>query len=241
MNPVAARQQAGVDANEPVLIAARRAAPLALRRDSGLDTIRLASAEDTLRPERLGLKSVEDASLERMRGGLRVNGLNLSIGLQIKTLVEGQIALVSQLWMTDSGRWIASRTHTEHLPSNPAASSSSVAAASSPVVVSVGTVPVDGVAAAPPAGAAAGATNAHGVGTGNFEAIAGDPQTTQIIHRLVGNDITSVIANRVDNRRIDQSMTVNVGVNNLHQFSARFASITRLNRFGRDMARLSIR
>jgi hypothetical protein len=68
---------------------------------------RPAIVADRLMPERLAMASVGDTVLAGKRGGVRVNGLDLSIGLQVETVVEGRFRLSSGFAMNDAGRWVA--------------------------------------------------------------------------------------------------------------------------------------
>jgi hypothetical protein len=199
-----------------------------------------ASLGERLEPERLELAALDDAALERARGGLRVNGLDLSIGLQLQTMLDGLMQLTSHLTMTDTGQWIATASRATTSPAAVAAAPGAAGASG----VSIRVVEAGGTGAAPeasrpPLPAAAGA--ARGVGTGEFRATLGDPATTHIVHQLMANSISSVITNRVDGARVDHTVQLNVGINNLAQFSARIATATRVNRLSRDISRFSVR
>jgi hypothetical protein len=76
--------------------------------------------------ERLDGRRVADAGLAEIRGGMRVNGLDLSFGMEIRTAAAGRFEVVSELTMNDSGRLIALGSHATPLqgaPSPPLTSS----------------------------------------------------------------------------------------------------------------------
>lgn len=70
-----------------------------------------------------------------------------------------------------------------------------------------------------------------GLGTANFKATLGDPNTTQIVQQLTGANITTMVSNRVNGIDVNQTATLNITASNLAQLSNRFLAQAFLNRF----------
>jgi hypothetical protein len=222
---------------------------------------RQAPPHPTIKMTALAEARVDSAQLGDMRGGLMVNGFDLNVGYVMDTVAGGQ-KLTTVFNLNNNGALTAVGTQSQVLP--PQAPMVVAAAPPTPpaVVAPVGptqpapatvtaptTVGVFGgttvtVAAPTPPGqptapAPAAATPplaVQGLGTSDFKATLGTPDTTQIVQQLTGGSPSTVISNRLDGITINQTSTLNVTINNLTQLSTRFLAMPFVNTLNRELA-----
>lgn len=152
-----------------------------------------ARADDDNPFEELAAVSSDD--LQDMRGGLQVGGLNLDIGANLRTYVDGRPALESVIRYTDVG------TQIEHRPG-------SAGGASIPLVLnSAGNVTLG----------LRGVNPARFNGTGGVQ-INDARGNIVAMHDASSGRITSVIINQSNGRDIRQELAIDVTVHNFAQF-----------------------
>jgi len=218
-------------------------------------------APPTIKMTELADARIDSTELGDMRGGLMVNGFDLNVGYVMDTVAGGQ-KLTTVFNLNNNGALTAVGTQSQVLP--PQAPMVIAAAPPTPpaVVAPVGptqpapatvtaptTVGVFGgttvtVAAPTPPGqptapAPAAATPplaVQGLGTSDFKATLGTPDTTQIVQQLTGGSPSTVISNRLDGITINQTSTLNVTINNLTQLSTRFLAMPFVNTLNRELA-----
>lgn len=148
------------------------------------------------------LPVISRSELAEMRGGLTLGGLKMEFGANVRTFIDGVLALETGVRFTDSGAAIQQGT---------SGGSSSGLAGSSSVIVGGG------------AGAALRDVLPSNV---DLSALAGasgvvinDSQgSTTALHQVTRDQIVSVLVNTAHNRRIRQELDVIVNVPNFKQF-----------------------
>lgn len=143
------------------------------------------------------LAAVSSDELQDMRGGLQVGGLNLDIGANLRTYVDGRLALESVIRYTDVG------TQIEHRPGSAGGADASI-----PLVLnSAGNVTLGLRGVDPARFKGAGGVQINDA-RGNIVAM----------HDASSGRITSVIINQSNGRDIRQELAIDVTVHNFAQF-----------------------
>nr|WP_089218970.1 hypothetical protein [Sphingomonas laterariae] len=196
-----------------------------------------------------GHRTVPDDDLEDVRGGFDLpNGMAISVGIEITTLVNGALALRTAL-MPESGA-------TPSVYVGDTTSPAAVSGASGGVTVqtpSGGIVRInDGSASSPISSAdqtpVTLVANGPGVATpwGDVQLVQTDRGSTvtlagnslQLQH-MIGSITGSAVANTADNRAIDTIVTVNVDLHNASMLAGN--ALLRLESFAVDAASRIIR
>jgi len=185
------------------------------------------------------LPAVSAEELQAMRGGFDFGGLEFEFGAQLRTFVDGRLALESLISYTAAG------VSTEHLPvdltnlpvTSPRGADSSdrgaPAPASAPVTGTGGTVQALGGGRGPtPA-----QLDLPGIDLSGLKDATGiliDDRTGAIValHEATRERITSVVLNQANGRELRQELNVNVTVRNFEQMRDSIRSIvfnSRLN------------
>jgi hypothetical protein len=205
--------------------------------------------------------ALSSRDLDTKRGGFSVGGMDLSIGLQITTLVQGLMQVQTNLGMNNAGQWTLVATRTQTFPTT---GGLTAAGPTSPlvtpntqnqfVVVAQPGGPTSGGSTPPPGGAStaqtgdptttpittntsSGSPKGPSAGSTAFTVVAGDPATTQVIQQVTKGSISTVISNQLNNVTVSNQSVLNVTINNAAAISRTLGTIMAANRIGDQVSR----
>lgn len=180
-----------------------------------------------------GIEVIAMDELEGMRGGLSIAGMEVDIGAIVRTIIDGQLALESQISLTSANE-IAAAIDAPGSGINAAASTTSGGSngvkagtdANSPVPTA------NNVTLQPTSN---GAANPAANNSASF-VINDSKGLTQVIHDLTRNRVVSAIVNQANGRDIRQEVDINITVSNFREIQ-RAAALQQVSRsldgFGR--------
>lgn len=181
-----------------------------------------------------GIEVIAMDELEGMRGGLSIAGMEVDIGAVVRTIVDGQLALESQISLTAAneiaaaigapGSGINAAAPTTSGGSNGVTAGGANANSPAPTANNVTLQPTSNGTANP-------ATN----NSANF--VINDAKgLTQVIHDVTRNSVVSAIVNQANGRDIRQEVDINITVSNFREIQ-RAAALQQVSRsldgFGR--------
>lgn len=147
------------------------------------------------------LPVISRSELAEMRGGLTIGGLKMEFGANVRTFIDGVLALETGVRFTDSGAAIQQGTS--------GGSSSGLAGSSVIVGGGAGAALRDVLPSNVDLSALAGASGV----------VINDSQgSTTALHQVTRDQIVSVLVNTAHNRHIRQELDVIVNVPNFKQF-----------------------
>jgi hypothetical protein len=208
----------------------------------------------------LDSEPLSSSDLDRKRGGFSVAGMDLSIGLQLTTAIQGAFQVQTNLSLNNAGQWTLLATRTQMFPSTGGAS---IAGPSSPLVTpntqnqfvvvaqsgnppggnsasnigSLGNPGGDPITTPIPTHTSGSPNNSGSPGNGGPITItAGDPTTTQVIQTVSKGGVQTVITNQANGAIINNQALMNITVNNAAAISQTLSRLTAANLIGAQVS-----
>lgn len=201
------------------------------------------------------IQALSNTELDQHRGGLKIGGFMFHFGLKITSLVKDQLSLVTNLTMNSNGMWeetnseatVADNSQTTKSTPPPLQTASDTVQkntneSKSPSKDTVQNV-VDNVVEqvtqhtkpkqkqqnenTETQTAAQQLQPTKKVSDEGVEVSVGNPQTTQIIHKVTQSHVEAIVSNTLNNQAIENTTEVNVFVSNFQEMASKFQPLLR--------------
>ncbi|MGA7799867.1 MAG: hypothetical protein WCC36_03570 [Gammaproteobacteria bacterium] len=161
-----------------------------------------------------GLTAVSEQDLAERRGGFDFAGMKFEFGAQVRTVIDGQLALQSTFTVNDSGQLSGQQ------------------------VIGGAGRPVDAATAARLAAAGLKGADLAGVAAGGGVIVQDAKGTTLAVHDISQSRVIGLLVNTASDRQIQQQLNITVGVARFKEFQQAVRDTLLSNRIGLQSGQL---
>jgi hypothetical protein len=183
------------------------------------------------------LAVVDERELAAARGGLELGGLSLEFGADVRTYVDGSLALQTLVNMVDDR--LVSHTISHIAPETAVTNTATDTGASANAATTASTEANNtGAASAPTApGKVAATVNLAGLPNGSRVVLSNSSGITAVVHQVTRERILSALVNTANNRVLQQKLNVNVTIHNFRQYQQAVRDALLNSQLGRSVTR----
>lgn len=183
------------------------------------------------------LAVVGERELAAARGGLELGGLSLEFGADVRTYVDGSLALQTLVNMVDDR--LVSHTISHIAPETAATNTAATGGgATNATTASTETNNTGmGPSAATAPGKVATTVNLAGLPSGSRVVLSNSSGITAVVHQVTRERIVSALVNTANNRVLQQKLNVNVTIHNFRQYQQAVRDALLNSQLGRSVMR----